>query len=102
MGQYRDNRIKLHNILKTFCENVYYEAPSSGMKYPCIKYKLVRPYINKADDINYKREDIYECILIHQDFVNDIVDKLIDLDHCSFKNHYIADDLHHFVYEIYI
>ena len=102
MGQYRDNRIKLHNILKTFCENVYYEAPSSGMKYPCIKYKLVRPYINKADDKNYKREDIYECVYITQDVLDENFDKFLEIDHCSFKNTFISDDLHHFVYEIYI
>lgn len=101
MGQYQNNRKKLHAILKTICNNVYYEAPNK-LEYPCIKYKLLRPAIQKADDKNYKREDIYECILIHNDFINDMVDQLIDLDHCSYKNHYISDSLHHFVYEIYI
>lgn len=102
MGQYQNNRRKLHAILKEICDNVYYQEPSSGLKYPCIKYDFIRPNIQKADNRNYKREDFYQVILIHNDYINDYVDKLIDLDHCVFKNHYIVDSLHHFVFEIYI
>lgn len=102
MGQYQNNRKKLNTILKTICNHVYYQKPSKKLEYPCIVYKLLRPNITKADNKNYKREDIYECVYITQDILDENFDKFLEIDHCSFKNTFISDDLHHFVYEIYI
>lgn len=102
MGQYRDNRKKLHAILKTICNTVYYQKPSDPIQYPCIIYKYLRPNITKADNKNYKREDIYEVVYVTEDIINDVIDNIIEIDHCSFKNTFISDSLHHFVYEIYI
>lgn len=106
MGRYLEKRLKLHDILvnimgEKYKDNVYFNPPSQ-IKYPCIIYSLGTFSNKKADGIKYKNDDRYSVMLIHNNYTNEFVDKLNELEYCEFDRHYPSDNLHHFVYSIYI
>ncbi|MBP5598091.1 MAG: hypothetical protein J6Y02_22170 [Pseudobutyrivibrio sp.] len=98
-------RLELSAILHEFLgsDNVYFQPPASRlMKYPAIRYSLNRIDLIKADNKNYNKPKSYTVILIHNDPDNTLKDDILDLfDHISFVNHYVADNLNHYVYTLY-
>ena len=58
------SRHSLDVILKSLCPNVYYQAPSKGMKYPCIMYNLTGKDAQFADNKRYLPYDQYDIKVI--------------------------------------
>lgn len=100
MGFRLDLQSRLEAILGS--DNVYFQPPSSGiMKYPCIVYDL-----NKFDDFYannklYYNEKRYQVTLIDENPDNSFVDVIKELPKCSFDRHFISDNLHHYVFNLY-
>ena len=82
--------------------NVYFQPPASvRMKYPAIVYSLENINDLPANNDPYHRDKSYQLTLIDKDPDNEIVDKLSDLQFCSFERFFTSDNLNHFVYRIF-
>lgn len=98
------NRLDLHkilcNILKS--DNCYYSAPATiEMHYPCIRYELTEMYPSYANDNIYRLPRQYQIMLIDEDPDSVFVDKIMELQYCTFSRHYTAEGLNHFVFYLY-
>lgn len=99
------SRLNLH---EEFCDilghrRVYFQPPASvKMSYPCIRYSLGNVDAKKADDINYKNTKRYEIVVIDPDPDSDIYEKILaHFPMCSFDRPYVADNLNHWVLNLY-
>lgn len=83
-------------------EKVYYQQPSNvAMRYPCIRYELDDIDIRHAGNRPYTLARAYSITYISPDPDGPIVDALAMLPSCSFERHYTAENLHHYVYNIF-
>ena len=97
------NRLSLHELLISIAgPNVYYQAPNNlGMKYPAIKYEKNKITNKYADDSVYHQKKSYSITVISKTIDDDIVEKISKLPQCSFDRHFIVDNLHHDVFNMY-
>lgn len=96
------SRLQLHEILETFCPNVYFQpTTNTKMVYPAIVY--TRDFAENlfADNEPYRREKRYMVKVIDRDPDSVIPDKVAGLPMCSFNRFYTADDLNHDVYTLF-
>lgn len=97
------SRISLQKKLKEILgnDNVYYVAPSV-VKYPCIIYDRSTYDTKYADNEKYKKLVHYTVQLITKQADSEaLIDKLLDLDYCSFNRQYVSDNLYHCVFDLY-
>ena len=99
------SRIELQTKLETVLgsRNVYFQPPESlQMKYPAFVYELADIMTDKANDKNYLRNKRYTLTLIHKNPDNELKDTILDeFTYISFDREYSADNLHHYVYDLY-
>ena len=92
---------KLEEILGS--RNVYYQPPPSvKMDYPAIRYSKNDIEGRYANDKIYSKLTRYEIIVIDKRPDNSVIDKLLELRYCSYDRHYVADNLNHDVFAIYL
>lgn len=99
-----ERRLSLDKKLRALAgSNVYYQPPESiKMNYPAIVYHLNDAQITHADDLNYIRRKRYTVTYISRNPDDNFVDKMMDtFTYCSFDRWYAADNLNHFVYDLY-
>lgn len=95
-------RAEKHDFFKTLTPNVYFQAPSNvEMKYPCIRYDIDDEATLFADNRPYRQTWRYQVMVIDDDPDSVIRDAIALLPLCSFERKYVADDLHHFVFNLY-
>lgn len=100
MASRLDLQTELERILGS--RNVYFQPPSSvRMQYPAIVYSRKDIDGRFANDKVYRKLPCYEMILIDKNPDSTFVDKLLDLQYCSFDRHYESDNLNHDVFTIY-
>ena len=102
---WKQKRIELQATLESFINSkqVYFQPPESiKLKYPCIIYNLDNVGYANADDLPYKENRRYSITLIHRDPDNDILEKFKTLKMCSFDRYFVSDNLHHYVYTLYL
>lgn len=100
MGSRLSLQSKLEEILGS--RNVYYQAPpSTGMKYPAIKYSISNIVSTYANNTPYTQKRSYEIIVIDRLPDNPVIDKLLALPTCKFNRHYVADNLNHDVFTLF-
>lgn len=97
--------LDLREILKEIIgnDNVYFSPPSNHkISYPCIVYQLSTGDTLFADNSGYRSTDRYQISLITTtpDCEN-IRDKISLLPLCTFDRYYSADNLNHYVYNLY-
>lgn len=98
-----NNRLKLDEILKEICKNVYYQPPSNiNMKYPAIVYS--RSDINNdfADNKVYTQSHSYTITVIDKNPDSEIVDAVSKLPGCRYNRPFRSDNLNHDVFIIEI
>lgn len=101
-NQTQTRRIQLHQILKEFSDNVYYQPPESlKLKYPCIVYTKEDVNTNYADDKTYSKSDEYLLTVIGLDPDIDIPNRLLELPYCTFDRRFTGDNLYHDVLRLY-
>lgn len=100
----RDNRLILSKHLREITPNVYFQKPPNDeMKYPCILYRLNKIDINYADNAVYSAEKGYNVIVVDEDPDSPLVTKLLEtFSKIAFDRFYIADDLNHTSFVVYI
>lgn len=95
-------RLDLHKLLKTYCDNVYFQPPeSTKLKYPCIIYSRENIDTQKADNKSYLVDCAYSMRYITKDPDDDVPFALVLLPFCKHSRHYVADNLHHDSFTIY-
>lgn len=74
------DRLEIQNLLEDALgsSNVYYQAPpNTGMKYPCIVYRLVRFNRNSADNSPYIVTRRWEIQHMYKSIKNDLTVSLL-------------------------
>lgn len=95
-------RLELHQLLKTFTENVYFQPPTNiQLKYPCIIYERDFADTKFADDKPYSYITRYRITVIDQDPDSDIPGKVASLPRSLFNRFYTAEGLNHDVFNVY-
>jgi hypothetical protein len=98
MGQ----RLELHQVLKTFVDNVYFQPPTNiQLKYPCIIYHRDWAETKFANDNPYNYTKRYMIMVIDPDPDSDIPDKVAAMPMSLFNRFYTADNLNHDVFNVY-
>lgn len=101
-GEQEQRRLKLHELLVTLCNNVYYKAPTNTtMAYPCIVYKRDRVDTRFADNIPFFRRKRYQVTVIDTDPDSDIPDRVAQLPMCTHDRTFTVDSLNHDVFNLY-
>lgn len=100
MGQ----RLELQALFETLLgsRNVYFQPPPSlYMSYPCIMYKQDYRETKHANNSPYFDQKRYQVTVISSDPDSDIHDKVAQLPRCSYDRYFTADQLHHYVYNLF-
>lgn len=97
-------RINLQLLLETILgsDAVYFQPPASlRMVYPCIVYKYSTLNTKFADNTPYVSEKRYMITVIDKDPDSLIPDKIASLPKCIHDRNYTADNLNHWVFNLY-
>ena len=100
MGQ----RLQLHELLKTLLGsgNVYFQPPGKQrMEYPAIRYERDSSDVDHADNSLYRKMKRYRVTMITHDPDSTVPDALEELPMSRFEQFYAADNLNHFVFQIF-
>lgn len=101
------SRLDLHEALVDYVGpewTVYYHVPENiKLKYPCVLYNMDSDDTRYANDSAYMTHLRYQVTFIHKDVDSiSIEDTLRAFEMCSFERHYVADNLQHYVFNIYV
>jgi hypothetical protein len=80
--------------------HVYFQPPKA-MEYPCILYTLDDDFIDYADNVDYRHFDGYQVTIIDRDPDSVLRSMVASLPMCRFSRAYTAEDLNHFVYNLF-
>ena len=95
-------REELQTLLKDLIgSGEVYNQPPSKLSYPCILYEHSNSDTKSADNYPYIYQKRWTISYIDRDPDSPIPDKIAKLQACVFDRHYIADNLHHFVFVMY-
>lgn len=104
-----EKRLKLHEKLVEAGEphiprtQVYFQPPSSlGLKYPCIIYHRSKVINKRSNDSLYDVRTAYEITVVDQDPDSLLLQNIMELAYCEWNDHYVADNLNHDLFTIYI
>ena len=95
----------LRGLVSDYCgkENVYFQPPKNiRMNYPCVVYERSSIRNRFADDIVYSQNDLYELTVIDHDPDSPLVRSISKLSKCRYERHYVASNLNHDVFTIFI
>ena len=100
-----DRRIELHDKLIDILgnRNVYFQPPASvQLSYPCVIYNLGIGDIKRADNSVYAYTNSYEITFIYKKPNMDILEQMLrSFSMCSVSRVYVADNLNHYVFNVY-
>ena len=105
MAKMMNDRLALHELLceKLGSRNVYFQPPESvKMKYPAIRYSRNRIENTSADNIVYKQAVSYTITVIDRDPDSSIVERVSTIPHIMYDRSYIADNLNHDVFRLFV
>ena len=96
-------RLELHGELLEMAPYAYYDPPSSvRLQYPCFIYHLSRVRPLFADNRIYQKYPCYMVTYISPSVSDYIVNEFLDrFKYCRFDRSYTADELHHYVFEVF-
>lgn len=103
MDQYQ-RRLELHDILVEILgsENVYFQPPETiKLTYPCMIYSLTNLDIQFGNNTPYIKYKRYSITVIDRDPDSDIPNRLSELPMCTFERAYKADNLNHYIFNLY-
>ena len=105
MAKMMNDRLELHELLCQILgsRNVYFQPPESvSMKYPAIRYSRNRIESTSADNIIYKQDVSYTITVIDRDPDSEIVERLSKVPRIVYDRSYVADNLNHDVFTLYV
>lgn len=100
-----DRRLKFRDELEEVMGSckLYFQPPNgTKLTYPCAIYKLQNIDIRNADDRVYKYMKSYQVTIIDSDPDSEYPDKMLEqFKHIRFDRFFTADNLNHYVFNIY-
>ena len=99
-----DKRMSLQVELERLAgRNVYFQPPASvQLVYPCVIYNLNAGDAKRADDSVYMYTNRFELIFIYRKPNVEIIEQVLrTFPMCSVSRVYIADNLYHYVFNLY-
>lgn len=98
----QSRRMKLDEILREICPNVYFNPPESiKMVYPCIIYKRSVGNTRYADNSAYVFKINYQITILDKDPDSKLIKPVSSIPGCRYDRHYKADKINHDVFDIY-
>lgn len=98
----QSRRMKLDEILRGICPNVYFNPPESiKMTYPCIIYKRSVGNTAHADNSPYIFKLNYQITILDKDPDSKLIKPVAMIPGCRYDRHYKADKINHDVFDIY-
>jgi hypothetical protein len=97
-------RVELQTLLEGVLgsDNVYFQPPSNlTMQYPCIVYSLDNAKTEFAGNHPYSRTKRYQVTVIDRNPDTIIPDDIAQLPLSNLNRVFTADNLHHYVYNLY-
>lgn len=95
-------RVELQELLKEYCDTVYFQPPSSiRINYPCIVYNRSTDYINRANDKLYMQEKMYRVTVMDKNPDSDIADRLQELPWAVIISRDVIDNIYQTTLNIY-
>ena len=99
------SRLQLSEILNKIMgvtKRVYFQPPPTvKMSYPCIIYKLDDIDTTFADNNPYSLMKKYVVMVVTTDSDSDLPMKIAQLPMCTMNRIYTADNLYHYVFDLY-
>ena len=98
------DRLSLHSLLVSILGKpyVYFQPPATiKMNYPCIVYKLDDMEGIHANDRRYLNTKRYLVTVVDKDPDTLIPEKILELPYSSFDDHFINDNLNHYICSLY-
>ena len=99
-----DKRMLLQSELERLVgPNVYFQPPATvQLKYPCVIYNLSSGNSIYADNSVYTYTNRFELIFIYRKQNMEIVETVLrTFTMCTVSRVYIADNLYHYVFNLY-
>jgi hypothetical protein len=95
-------RQELHDRLKEITDHVYFQSPNNTvMQFPCIRYELDGDEKEFANNKGYARTKRYQVTVVDQDPDSALPDLVDELPMCRFDRFFVADNLNHYVYNLF-
>lgn len=98
-------RLELHAELEKLLgsKNVYFQPPESfKLHYPCFIYKVDTGDTQYANDMPYIFKRRYQVMYITKNPDDELIDKIaMSIQTIRFDRSYTADNLNHYVYNLY-
>lgn len=97
-----DRRLKLDLLLRTLCNNVYFQPPETvKMTYPAIVYGLDEIQTRHADNAPFKLSRRYQITYISRNPDDEVTDKIARLSTAAFQRRFVASNLNQTVFNLY-
>jgi hypothetical protein len=98
-------RQNLHSVLTGICENAYFQPPSNvQMQFPCIVYERDGSNAREfkyADNGLYRLVKRYQVTVIDRNPDSELPDLVEELPMCQFDRFFAADNLNHWVLNLF-
>lgn len=95
-------RLQLHDLLIGITPNVYFQPPNNiTMVYPCIIYARDNSDSEFADNRPYLRTKRYQVTVVDRNPDSILPDEVEELPLCSFSRFFAADNLNHYVFQLF-
>lgn len=97
------DRLKLHDELLKFSDNVYFQPPSNiKLTYPCIIYSKTPSIKEYGNDRCYIKTQGYQITVVDPDPDSFIADDLEDhFLNCAIAQYFVNDNLNHVILNLY-
>ena len=97
-------RVQLQVALEALlgADSVYFQPPTNvQLQYPCILYMRDGSDAKYADDVPYHLTKRYQVTVIDRNPDSDLPDQVEGLSLCSFDRFFAADNLNHWVFNLF-
>src|SRR4051812_48153219 len=95
-------RLELHSLLSEIADHVYFQAPSNTqMQYPCILYEWDSEEKEFANNKGYLHTKRYQVTVVDQSPDSALADLVGELAMCTFDRTFKAENLNHYVYNLF-
>jgi hypothetical protein len=97
-------RLELQTTLEAVLgsPNVYFQPPTNvQMQFPCIIYRQDAAITRFADNKPFRYSKRYQVTVVDSDPDSQIPDKIAELPTTTFNRFFIADNLNHYVFNVY-
>lgn len=95
-------RLELQALLETLTANVYFQPPDNiTMEYPCIVYQRDGDQPEHAGNRLYLHTKRYQVTVIDRNPDSELPDMVIELPLCAFDRFFVADNLNHYVFNLF-